>query len=594
MEIVYSYTRQRRNFGRQVSFKDKPAELLESIPPVQQPTGDAGGDFIVRNPTVVDVQCAQEQSEHDCNTERFELASTGILHKEGGWPKDVDSSEIDQCIRYRKKIEKDDDYIRTVDALSVVVEQCLKQNLSLDIYQEYFSGTFADHSSEPPSARTLTVFRDPNAVKRTATSISWYPDAARKLAVSYSILQFQQTPDGMSPNSYVWDITNPNYPEQELVPSSPLCCLEYNPKDGHVLVGGSYNGLVAFWDTRKGSAPVETSPIEKSHRDPVYDVAWLQPSKTGTECASVSTDGQVFWWDIRKLGEPTESLLLDIKGDGVVLGGVTLCYDAAGGPTKFMVGTEQGMVLSCNRKSKNPTDRIGATYAGHHGPIYALERHPFYPKYFLTIGDWTSRIWMEDLRTPIMTTKYHNSYLTDGCWSPTRPGVFFTTKIDGSLDIWDYFFKQNDPTLSLQVCDGGLHSLRVQDHGKLVAVGSNDGTTTLLELCDGLCVPQQNEKQSILQMLERETKREKNLETRAKEMRLKAKKPEDERKKHEGHHSREIEDAIKSAEADFYAATKADNDADVPVGPKASRRGGAAADDEDAVVENDLELQDTI
>ena len=29
---------------------------------------------------------------------------------------------------------------------------------------------------------------------------------------------------------------------------------------------------------------------------------------------------------------------------------------------------------------------------------------------------------MEDLRTPIMTTKYHSSYLTSGCWSPTRAG----------------------------------------------------------------------------------------------------------------------------------------------------------------------------
>jgi dynein intermediate chain 2, axonemal len=57
---------------------------------------------------------------------------------------------------------------------------------------------------------------------------------------------------------------------------------------------------------------------------------------------------------------------------------------------------------------------------------------------------------MEDLRTPIMTTKYHSSYLTDGCWSPTRPGVFFTAKMDGTLDIWDYFYKQNDPTFTIQ------------------------------------------------------------------------------------------------------------------------------------------------
>ena len=43
------------------------------------------------------------------------------------------------------------------------------------------------------------------------------------------------------------------------------------------------------------------------------------------------------------------------------------------------------------------------------------------------------------------------SYLTDGCWSPVRPAVFFTSRMDGRLDVWDYLFKQNDPTLSIQV-----------------------------------------------------------------------------------------------------------------------------------------------
>jgi dynein intermediate chain 2 len=68
--------------------------------------------------------------------------------------------------------------------------------------------------------------------------------------------------------------------------------------------------LIAFWDTRKGSYPVDSSPIEKSHRDPVYSLSWVQ-SKSGTEFFSVSTDGQVLWWDTRKLSEPTETLLLD-------------------------------------------------------------------------------------------------------------------------------------------------------------------------------------------------------------------------------------------------------------------------------------------
>ena len=54
----------------------------------------------------------------------------------------------------------------------------------------------------------------------------------------------------------------------------------------------------------KGEAPADTSIIEKSHRDPVYKIAWLH-GKTPNECASTSTDGQVLWWDVRKLADQT-------------------------------------------------------------------------------------------------------------------------------------------------------------------------------------------------------------------------------------------------------------------------------------------------
>jgi len=44
---------------------------------------------------------------------------------------------------------------------------------------------------------------------------------------------------------------------------------------------------------------------------------------------------------------------------------------------QFLVGTEQGKVVACNRKAKNPSDRVGTIYEGHCGPVYALARsHP--------------------------------------------------------------------------------------------------------------------------------------------------------------------------------------------------------------------------
>ena len=47
------------------------------------------------------------------------------------------------------------------------------------------------------------------------------------------------------------------------------------------------------------------------------------------------------------------------------------------------------------------------------------------------------------------------------------------------------------------MCDVPLHSLRVQEHGRLVACGSKDGTTTLLELSEGLYTLQRNEKNLV-------------------------------------------------------------------------------------------------
>uniref|UniRef100_A0A6Q2XUY2 Dynein, axonemal, intermediate chain 2b n=2 Tax=Esox lucius TaxID=8010 RepID=A0A6Q2XUY2_ESOLU len=560
MEIVYVYTKKRNEFGRQCNFSDRSAELHVDI----LPDPSLAVNFIERDPCDVPIQCTQEMSEHEVNTERFESDTRGINHVEGGWPKDVNPHEMEQTIRFRKKVEKDENYISTVMQLGNNMEHCIKQNNAIDIYREYFEEEEVVEESEvQPSAKTINVFRDPNEVKRTASSLSWHPDGSRKLAVAYSSLEFQKVSKDMSLNSYIWDIENPNKPEMTLKPVSPLVCLEYNPKDCHILVGGSYNGQIAYWDTRKGSQPVEMSTIEHSHRDPVYRVIWLQ-SKTGTDTFSASTDGQVLWWDIRKMSEPTERLILDPNKKGNLdnaLGAISLEFETTM-PTKFMVGTEQGLVVSCNRKAKTPAEKIVCMYSGHHGPIYALQRNPFFPKNFLTVADWTARIWSEDIKeSSIMWTKYHTAYLSDGSWSPVRPSVFFTIKMDGTLDVWDFLFKQNDPTLSVKVCDEALNSLRVQDNGHFLACGSQLGTVTLLEISSGLCTLQKNEKALATAMFERETKREKILEARHREMRLKERSRSEQSKEEdtkEGDGEESPEELITRIEKDFYEIVEAE------------------------------------
>lgn len=48
------------------------------------------------------------------NTACFQSVSCGINHVEGGWPKDINPQDMEQTIRFRKKVEKDESYINSV------------------------------------------------------------------------------------------------------------------------------------------------------------------------------------------------------------------------------------------------------------------------------------------------------------------------------------------------------------------------------------------------------------------------------------------------------------------------------------------------
>ena len=87
------------------------------------------------------------------------------------------------------------------------------------------------------------------------------------------------------------------------------------------------------------------------------------------------------------------------------------------------------------------------------------------------------------LQSVFMTTLKVNSgseQLTDGCWSPTRPSLFFTTRMDGEppatyprtrpmeflptcytgfMEAWDVIETQHSPIMTVKVQEGPLHCL---------------------------------------------------------------------------------------------------------------------------------------
>lgn len=562
MIIAVEYQRPRREFGQRPKFSDAPARLLNlewsdksTRAPDQKAASNLQSQWVERAVTTVEVDCVPSLSEHQVSTEAFTTASRGAAHTEG-----MSDSKADAAERVKarsRKLKNEPGWQAAVINLCKSAEFVLDQNNTLDLMEEYFSGPQETFSFAPPSCRTVCVLKDPvsggDGARRAATKVSWHPEpGSRRLAVAYSVLQFQQTASNVATQAYIWDISKPNEHEVELTSSSPLTCLVYNPRSPDHLVGGCHNGCIAVWDLRKGTAPAQASLMESTHKDPVYDVFWVQ-SRTGNECVSVSTDGQLMWWDTRNLAggavdtmelgpkNYADGVLRDVRGDAKAAAaagaqppaptpeakdflycGTCLEYRSDSGATRYLVGTEQGTVLLCDRKPQKDAESqkvvktvYGARSGKHLGPIHTVQRNPVHNKYFLTVGDWTAKVWQEDLKTPILSTRYDPVYLTGGCWSPTRPGVFFTTKMDGSMDAWDLTHKQSEPVFSTKIGDLPICSIRIHPHGKLVALGSQDGTVTVIELSDALSEPHKNEKQLLGQIFERETLRERNLEQRA-------------------------------------------------------------------------------
>lgn len=83
-------------------------------------------------------------------------------------------------------MEKDEGYIRSVALLGVVVEELVKENTALDLYEIYFADAPPDAAAGAPSVKTLTVLKDPaplpkgSQASRGAQCIAWHPDGSRR------------------------------------------------------------------------------------------------------------------------------------------------------------------------------------------------------------------------------------------------------------------------------------------------------------------------------------------------------------------------------------------------------------------------------
>ncbi|CAG7821652.1 unnamed protein product [Allacma fusca] len=459
------------------------------------------------------------------NTIRAIYQDAGLYHNEGGWPKDINLSEPEMVSRYRKKLEKDDQYQTSMLEMTSVMERLIKQNNALDIYGDFFGEPWKDPDThkQPPYAHVIEVYRDFCATRRPVSRITWAPENAGRVGICHCPLEFDGKLRQQPTEAFLWDLENASRPESVCRAGTHIVDIRYNPKDINSIIGGCFDGSVCVWDSRLGPNAVETSPFDFSHGDICTGVMWIN-SKTGTEFFSTGLDGQVIWWDNRKLSEVIESTWLDPeKGQcrsDHALGASVLEYEHTL-PTKFMAGTETGQVMIMMRKGKTPNDKLVHVYKAHHGPVRGLQRNPTFIKNFLTVGDQTCRIFAEDCReSSILWTAPKNSLYTHGAWIPTRASSFCCCRLDGNLDFWDMLMDPVRPHLVTRVCDDSLITVAPSDNGKFVAVGTDQGNMSLVRLAEAMTTSEKSDKPVLAAVFERESRREKVLEQRNREIRL--------------------------------------------------------------------------
>jgi dynein intermediate chain 2 len=84
------------------------------------------------------------------------------------------------------------------------------------------------------------------------------------------------------------------------------------------------------------------------------------------------------------------------------------------------------------------------------------------------------------------------------------------TRIDGFLDVWDFYYRQNEVAYSQKISDSPLTSISVNQN--MAAIGDAEGTVYIMQLCKPLYETTLKEKEVMQTIFEREARREKNLE----------------------------------------------------------------------------------
>jgi len=186
-----TYTLKRILYGGKITFKAK--DDIRKDMCIKQDLS-LYKNFELKNPKVFSLTNIPEKGSHIICTEKTKTKSAQFKHVEGGWPESVkDPSESRDVLNWKRQEEKKEAFPGKVKTLIAHTETKLKQNLRMDIYEDYFEENEESLTEDNFSAKVITVYKDVEPFRRSVNRVVWTAEEPQtRFAISYKLHKDEQ------------------------------------------------------------------------------------------------------------------------------------------------------------------------------------------------------------------------------------------------------------------------------------------------------------------------------------------------------------------------------------------------------------------
>lgn len=367
-----------------------------------------------------------------------------------------------------------------------------------------------------PNLDRLWAYQAPITKGRNVSCIAWNKVNPDLLAVGYGQFEFTNQKGGLV---CCWSLKNPEYPERSYTTPAGVTALDFSKAHPNLLSVGLYDGTVAIYNVRRTENETVLDSLKDmrtvdedhessgKHTGPVWQLRWIEKERGSGEermevLVSISTDGRVTQWSIRKGFESSDLMKLKripskiasnrIKKTEAFISRFSggLCFDFSSKDSNiYLAGTEEGHIHRC---SCSYNEQYLDSYFGHAGPVYKIQWSPFNPDVFLSCSsDWSIRLWHQDRLQPVLSFHSSTKAVPDVCWSP-RVSTVFACVNEGAVEVWDLSQSTLDPLIVTTPVQGvKLSTITFAKNSECLLVGDNEGQVTVYDL---RCMPPVDDK----------------------------------------------------------------------------------------------------